>query len=148
MATLLAALDLDLDWVHGHTRLLVRAGEWEARGRERSLLLRGRDLQAAETLLAIAGVHRDPAPTPLQGEYVQAGREAERRSGRIRTGVLAAGLVGALVLAGFAVVQLFRAEDQTRLARPRRWSPRRSEASRTVGSWHRRRTANLTPTQN
>jgi WD40 repeat protein len=116
VATLLAALDLDLDWVHGHTRLLVRAGEWEARGRERSLLLRGRDLQAAEALLASAGAHRDPAPTPLQGEYVQAGREAERRSGRIRTGVLAAGLVGALVLAAFAVLQLFRAEDQTRVA--------------------------------
>ena len=116
VATLMAALDLDLEWVHAHTRLLTRAGEWDARGRERSLLLRGRDLQAAEALLADAAAHRDPQPTPLQAEYLYASRQAERRSGRIRSLLLAGGLLVALVLAGAAVWQLFRAEEQTRLA--------------------------------
>lgn len=42
------ALDTDLDWVRDHTRLLVRAREWEAARHDRSLLVRGRDLERAE----------------------------------------------------------------------------------------------------
>jgi len=131
VATLLAALELDLPWVRAHTRLLARAGEWEARGRERSLLLRGRDLGAAEALLAGAGAHRDPQPTPLQAEYLYAARQAERRASRIRTVGLTAGLFLAVGLAGVAVWQLqdaifqraraetatLEAQDQAALAR-------------------------------
>jgi hypothetical protein len=68
------ALDTDLDWVRAHTRLLVRASEWERRGRDKSLLLRGADLREAET--ALVGAAREPAPTNLQREYVLAGRRA------------------------------------------------------------------------
>jgi hypothetical protein len=32
-------------------RLLVRSGEWDRRGRDESLLLRGQDLRTAETWL-------------------------------------------------------------------------------------------------
>ena len=42
------ALALDFDWVHDHTRLLVRSIDWETHERDVSRLLRGRDLVAAE----------------------------------------------------------------------------------------------------
>ena len=45
------ALDTDLEWVKAHTRLLVRALEWDAHGEDRSLLLRGDDLSETEATL-------------------------------------------------------------------------------------------------
>lgn len=45
---LVDALDTDLDWVHAHTRLLTRAIEWDANGRENSFVLRGNNLHEAE----------------------------------------------------------------------------------------------------
>jgi hypothetical protein len=73
--TLLKAIDTDLDWVRGHTRLGVRALEWDARDREPSLLLHGADLRAAEQWLATAEGH-EPAPTSAHTEYVRASRRA------------------------------------------------------------------------
>jgi len=46
--TLIRALDTDLKWVRAHTRLLTRAIEWDANGRNNSFVLRGEDLRAAE----------------------------------------------------------------------------------------------------
>jgi hypothetical protein len=45
---LLEALDTDMEWVHDHTRLLVRAKEWDKGGRDPSFLLRGKTLEEAE----------------------------------------------------------------------------------------------------
>jgi hypothetical protein len=39
---LIGALDTDLDWVHAHTRLLTRAIEWQSKGKNTSLVLRGK----------------------------------------------------------------------------------------------------------
>jgi hypothetical protein len=47
------ALNTDLEWVRAHTRLLVRAIEWERASRDTSLTLRGQDLQKAEGWLAV-----------------------------------------------------------------------------------------------
>jgi TIR domain-containing protein len=44
-AALIKALDEDLDWKRAHGRLLVRAKDWEGKNREKSFLLRGKDLQ-------------------------------------------------------------------------------------------------------
>lgn len=52
LARLQTALDTDLDYVRLHTRLLVRAREWEARGRNGSFTLRGEDLHGAKIRLA------------------------------------------------------------------------------------------------
>jgi hypothetical protein len=49
--TLISALDTDLKWVRAHTRLLTRAIEWDANGRNNSFVLRGEDLRAAEQWL-------------------------------------------------------------------------------------------------
>ncbi|MGB3202125.1 MAG: toll/interleukin-1 receptor domain-containing protein, partial [Nodosilinea sp.] len=50
-AGLLRTLDTDREHLETHTRLLVRSGEWDRRGRDESLLLRGQDLETAETWL-------------------------------------------------------------------------------------------------
>ena len=53
--TLSTAILTDLDWARTHTRLLVRATEWEERERNDSFLLRGADLRDAETWMSAAG---------------------------------------------------------------------------------------------
>jgi hypothetical protein len=74
--SLIEALDTDLDWVRSHTRLLVRAREWDVKGRDGSFLLRGMDLQDATQWLAQA-VIREPTAAALQREYIRASQEWE-----------------------------------------------------------------------
>lgn len=95
--TLIAAVETDLDWVKAHTRLLVRAREWEARGREPSLALRGAELKAAETWLT-RGPTKEPRPTELQTRYVLESRRAATRRRSM--------LMGAAALASVAVAVL------------------------------------------
>lgn len=75
---LLVAMVTDLQHVRQHTRLLVRAREWDNSGRNDSLLLRGDELRQAEAWLTV-GVNKDPAPTDLQAEYIAASRAAQVR---------------------------------------------------------------------
>jgi hypothetical protein len=53
---LLEAIALDIDRIHAHTRLLVRAIEWNDKGRKDGFLLRGEDLEEAEKWLADSAV--------------------------------------------------------------------------------------------
>src|SRR5262245_30876837 len=46
MDALIVAIDTDFEWLAFHTRVLVRAVEWDRERRERSRLLRGADLEA------------------------------------------------------------------------------------------------------
>ena len=69
--SLVEAIDTDLDWVHEHTRLLVRAREWDARNQDASLLLRGKDLLDAERWQGEAS-GREPKPIELQTRFLQA----------------------------------------------------------------------------
>jgi WD40 repeat protein len=103
----LFAIRTDLEWVEAHSRLQIRAVEWEKRA-ERSLLLRGRDLREAEEKLASAG-QKDPLPTDLQRRYVL---ESRRWESRTRSIVLA---VGALVMLALALISVF-AVNQRNLA--------------------------------
>lgn len=73
---LLAAIDQDIDYVRTHTRLLVRALEWDRNGRDGSYLLRGTDLQRANEYLA-QGRDEEPRPTALHHQYVLASAEVE-----------------------------------------------------------------------
>ena len=97
--TLISALDTDLNWVHAHTRLLTRAIEWDAKGRNNSFVLRGEDLRSAEQWLAQAGAKKDRQPTALQTEYIIASRKTSARRQWITLGALTFGLVVAIVLA-------------------------------------------------
>ena len=73
---LLGALDQDLDYVRTHTRLLVRALDWERHGHDSSYLLRGADLARANEHLAL-GNNQEPRPTDLHHRYVLASADAE-----------------------------------------------------------------------
>src|SRR4051812_5074457 len=61
------ALETDLEHVQAHTHWEMKAVEWDGKERERSLLLRGAALSAAEGWLSPAEA-KDPPPTPLQRE--------------------------------------------------------------------------------
>ena len=104
---LVQALDTDLDWDRGHTHWLVKAIEWDEAGRDRSFLLRGSELAAAEAWLA-SGADRDPGPTALQQEYVYASRAASTRRQRTLAG---ASLVVAAVSIALLVFALISRHD-------------------------------------
>jgi WD40 repeat protein len=95
---LMEAANTDIEWLHAHTRLLVRAIDWDARSRDASLLLRGRDLREAERALASAGASRTPAPTPLQAQFVLESRKGANRRRRSLLGGVAISAAVALGL--------------------------------------------------
>lgn len=112
---LLPALDTDLEWARAHTRLVVRAVEWDRR-RDGSLLLRGRDLEDAVQQLAAAG-GKEPTPTELQKEYVLASRRAGKRRQRIVLGSVSLALVVSIALGIMALLQRNTANERARQAR-------------------------------
>lgn len=119
---LIKTLETDDDHVRRHTRLLMRAREWENFQRDDSYLLRDLELDAAQAWLNISA-GKQPEPTALHREYItrstqyhvqlivleierkaQLDRSARRarRFGQIATavGMIATGLViGATVFA-------------------------------------------------
>lgn len=103
--TLLKAVQTDLEWVKAHTRLQVRALEWEKHGREASYVLRGHDLRDAEQRLVGGSAEKNPQPTDLQRQYVlMCRRDADRRQRITLSGVIA-GLVITAFLVIFAWTQ-------------------------------------------
>ncbi len=86
--TLEQALKTDLAHVRFHTRLLTRTVEWEEKQRERSLLLRGRELREAENWRTQSA--QPPQPTPAQLSFIAASRKADklRKSWMAGTAVL------------------------------------------------------------
>jgi CHASE2 domain-containing sensor protein len=95
IARLIEAIDTDLKYVRTHTRLTVRAVEWEAAKRDNSFLLRGKDLAASERWLR-QGQSKRPAPTPLQIEYIAASRTVQYRKLEPRNVVLMSAAAAAL----------------------------------------------------
>jgi WD40 repeat protein len=123
VTTLVDAIDTDLSWVRDHTRLLLKAAEWDEGGHSKGLLLRGRELESAERWLAESAAKR-PSASTLHTAYIIASRRAS--SARLRWTAFAAVLI-VLVASGLAVtawhernqalVQRQAAEEQTRIAR-------------------------------
>jgi WD40 repeat protein len=115
--TLVLTLDTDLEWVKQHTQWLGKAREWERHGRDRSFLLRGSELRAAETWLTTPGAaDKEPPATPLQNEYVLASRRAASRRQRSVLAAVTVALAVTAVLAAVAYVQRDRANAQRRVA--------------------------------
>jgi TIR domain len=114
--TLISALDTDLSWVHGHTRLLTRAIEWNANGKNNSFVLRGDDLQSAEQWLADAGAGKDRQPTSMQTEYIIASRKAKTQQQRLILGATMFALAVAIALAAVAWFQRNEARNQAQIA--------------------------------
>ncbi|MEQ9623218.1 TIR domain-containing protein [Coleofasciculus chthonoplastes] len=89
-------LDADPDYIRNHTRLLLKAMEWEREGQDDSFLLRGKDLKAGEEWLA-QSVNKEPSPTELQAQYLNASQELPKRKVKPRTVLLTSVAVTALV---------------------------------------------------
>ena len=120
--TLREAINSDLYWVQAHSRLLVRAAEWEKKGRDASLLLRGRELSDAEQWLGRE--KSEPALTALQRRYILASRAYATKRQRRLLGVAAMGALMLFVLTAIAGVAAYvafaersrRAQDEARSA--------------------------------
>ncbi len=115
LATLITALETDLDHVRVHTRLGVQAGRWQSSNNDRSQLLRGSDLTAAEQWL-VTGAGKQPEPTQLQREYILASRQAATRRQRTVIGAVSGALVIAVALAIVALVQRSTAVHERNVA--------------------------------
>jgi hypothetical protein len=112
---LLTAITTDYDWVQIHRRLQVKALEWERRGFENSLLLRGKDLQEAETQLTV-NASKEPYPTQLQQQFLLKSRQGADRQRRL---VSVISIAAAIIMAGLAVfgfIQANNATDQRNIA--------------------------------
>jgi WD40 repeat protein len=80
--SLLEAINTDYEWVQTHSRLQVKALEWERSKKDQSLLLRGMELENMEGQLLVNS-SKEPIPTEIQGEYVlesKKAKEAERKA--------------------------------------------------------------------
>lgn len=82
IAKVLESINVDLDWVRQHTRLLQRAREWEDKNRNNSFLLQGADLEDAERWMTAAAAQEDREVFPLQAEYIAASRTAATKRQR------------------------------------------------------------------
>ncbi|MEQ9354013.1 TIR domain-containing protein [Coleofasciculus chthonoplastes] len=124
---LVRTLETDRDHVHNHTKWSQRALEWEKKGKSEDLLLRGNEFAIAETWLIEAEEQKkQPKPTALQTQYIQASQAAiqagivkEKRRVMILRSLL--GLVSAafVVSVGAGVVafsQYHKAEYLRRIA--------------------------------
>lgn len=115
MSSLVEAVDTDLDHLHAHTQLLLRAVEWQRRGEDTSLTLRGTALGTAERWLA-RGAALQPHPTPLQTRYIlQSRRSADRRRTTL-LGLGGAALVVVAVLGATTFIERRNAAQQQTLA--------------------------------
>ncbi len=112
---LVRAIDTDLEHAKAHTQLAAEAINWERSNHDRSRLLRGSELQDAERWLTEAAA-KQPQPTELQTQFVQASREAARRRGRIMFAGVAFALVVAVALAIVALIQRANAVHQSQVA--------------------------------
>lgn len=115
---LVQALDTDLEWDRAHTHWLLKAIEWDESGRDRSFLLRGSELAAAEGWLA-SSADKDPGPTARQQEYVYASRGASTRRQRTLAGasLLVAAVSVALLI--FALISRHDAVNERTTAESR-----------------------------
>lgn len=105
------AMETDLDHVRNHTRLLLRAQEWEGTDKQRSFLLDGVEVEEAENWLTTA-VNKDPAPTKLHSVYIHESRKAETRRQRVLLGVAGVAMIVLTVLAIAAIFLWFDASNQ------------------------------------
>jgi WD40 repeat protein len=115
VARLVTAIETDLEWERQHSRLTVKALEWEESGRDRSFLLRGSELAAAERWLTAAAEHESGA-NAIEQEYLLAARGARSRRQRRLVGVSVAVTAVAVGLLVFALISRSHAITAARVA--------------------------------
>lgn len=118
LALVVEALETDLEWRDAHSRLSVRTSEWIAGGQNRSFLLRGMDLSAAESWLAGQDEHAE-RPTAEQSSYIAASRQATSRRQRITMTAVLFALAVASTLAVYALIKRGVADERAKVASSR-----------------------------
>lgn len=107
-----ASLKIDPEWTREHTRLNSLALVWDRRGRDRSLLVSGSDLEAAEAAAAADRPPEQPQTTALMREYLAESRRVAVRRQRVVVVTALAVTFVALVLAVVALVSRNEARRQ------------------------------------
>jgi hypothetical protein len=109
------AHETDLAWIRLHTEFGEQARRWASASKPNGLLLRSPVLEQAERWIATRP-RGAPEPTEETQVFIRASRQGATRRRNILTGGLAAGLVVALALAGYAYVQRGIAVEQRGVA--------------------------------
>lgn len=112
MQLLLKAINLDQEHAKAHTNYQMRALLWERSGKETGALLRGTDLQEAETWLA-AAYEKEPPPSDIQQEYISASRSYQVWRQRRTFTIMGGAFVIMLLLSIFAFIQRGVAREQS-----------------------------------
>lgn len=99
-------LESDFKYVDFHTRLLVRALEWEDAGGDDDFLLRRKELRRAEDWLANSS-GKVPAPSQQHLDYIAASRELPRRRIKLRSLGLGSA-VTTLIVFGLRLLGMFQ----------------------------------------
>ncbi len=107
---LLESIETDLDHNRTHSRLLVRAKEWQENNKNDAYLLQGDDLEQAGDWLNQA-YQKTPRPADLHIQYIEASRDARASRQRRLLSLVSAGLVIAILLALFAAYQTVLAQQ-------------------------------------
>ena len=115
LVALVAAVELDEDWIELHARLTQRTAEWLREERDASYLLRGTDLRAAELWLDDRAAHAE-SPTSEQAAFINAGRRAAARRQRLLLSGVALALGVSLALGVLAYVNKRHELEKTRVA--------------------------------
>ncbi|MCU0511504.1 MAG: TIR domain-containing protein [Anaerolineae bacterium] len=114
-------LEADLTHVRQHTRLQMRALEWQNHERNISFVISGDELDAAQQWLAGAA-GKQPAPTPLHQTFIQESERVERNRHRLvrllltSSAVLGVMIVVAMVAVVLAITRANAAQSQADLA--------------------------------
>jgi len=101
---LLESIHTDLEWVKEHTRIQVRALEWELKNKDASLFLRGTDLVSAEKW-QISGAEKNPGITRLQVDFIQQSRRHATNQLRLFLSLMVFALVAIALLTIWAFYQ-------------------------------------------
>ena len=113
IASLIKAIQIDYDWVKAHTRLQLRALEWERASQDKSFLLQGTDLQQAEYWLAEAP-KKEPEPTLMQTRYIHSSRQESVKRQRRLLSAVGVALIVTTVLGILALINGQNASQNAR----------------------------------
>jgi len=112
---LVEVLSTDIESLHLQTRLLTQSSRWAQQNEDRSLLLRGRELDAAERWLDAQNA-QGRLVLPDQQRLVRESRRASSRRQRGSIGTASVIAIAMALLAVFALVQRGQAVHQSNVA--------------------------------
>lgn len=141
-ADLLKVVQMDFEHTEQHTKLLLRAQEWDTRERDAGFLLFDSELTDAETWLA-ASTQKVPAPSDLHRAFIQASRDAETKRAerlaaleaarrRARQTLIAVAILSVIFIVGallFTTNQVNEAQNQVDIAETQAFSAENREAT-------------------